>query len=357
MRIGNFLFSVIFTLLLVNTQTFGQDELFSSGTSIGGYGELHYNYSKPENGNETKTLDFHRFVMFYSYRWNESWSFKSEVELEHNFVSDGQGELELEQAYVDYHHADWFGFQAGVILPSIGLINEFHEPPLFLSVERPDYSKNIIPTTWFGNGIAFYGNYSGFDYKVTVMEGLDADGFSAKSGIRGGRLKGFKSDAENFLYNFRLDYLKVPGLKMGASFTFNEATGDSINNAISLFEIHAKYNANNIFASFEYGNISYDKGDVETSSGFYADLGFDIGSMMDLKTKVVPFVRYSDYNTAASTITGGESEQKYHARKWMIGLAIFPIESVVFKVDYSLNTVELGDSETTLFNLGVGYMF
>lgn len=357
MRKGKLVMSIVTLLFLMNKQSFGQDELFTSGSSIGGYGELHYNYNKPENGNVSKTLDFHRFVMFYSYRWSESWSFKSEVELEHNFVKNGQGELELEQAYVDYHYADCFGFQAGVILPSVGLINEFHEPPLFLSVERPDYSKNIIPTTWFGNGIAFYGAYEGFDYKVTIMEGLDADGFSAKSGIRGGRLKGFKSDAENFLYNLRLDYLGVPGLRIGASFTFNDARGDSVNNAINLFEFHAKYYADNIYATFEYGNISYDVGDVESSSGFYGDLGYDIASLIDFKTKVVPFVRYTDYNTSVSTATGGASEQKYHVQKWMFGLAIFPIESVVFKADYSLNTVELGNAKTTLFNLGVGYMF
>ena len=137
-----------------------QDEFFTPGSSIGGYGELHWNQNFDFENEQTKnTLDFHRFIMYYGYNWSEKWSFKSEVELEHNTVipkdtdtdglnsvttKTGELELELEQAFVNYHNGNW-GFQGGVILPSVGLLNEYHEPPLFLSVERPDYNKRIIP--------------------------------------------------------------------------------------------------------------------------------------------------------------------------------------------------------------------
>ena len=103
-----------------------QDDFWSSTTSIGGYGELHYNKTITDD-KTTNVLDFHRFVMFYGYQWIDKWSFKAEIEIEHNFVKEGQGELELEQAYVDYHYANWLGFQAGVVLPSVGLLNELHE--------------------------------------------------------------------------------------------------------------------------------------------------------------------------------------------------------------------------------------
>jgi len=127
-------------------QLFAQNEdFFEPKATILGYGELHYNQESKDNGPTAKSIDFHRFVWFLGYAWSEKWSFKSEVELEHNFVQGGQGELELEQAYINYHHADWFGFQVGVVLPSIGLINEYHEPPLFYGVERPEYNNRIIP--------------------------------------------------------------------------------------------------------------------------------------------------------------------------------------------------------------------
>ena len=186
----------IFTIVFwgIITMAIAQDEFFQPGSSIGGYGELHWNKANDADGNQNKnTMDFHRFIVYYGYNWTEKWSFKSEVELEHNnvIIGDAEGELELEQAYVNYHAGNW-GFQGGVILPTAGLLNEYHEPPLFLSVERPNYSKYIIPTTWFGNGFAFYGNYSDFNFRLAIMEDLEGENISS-SGIRDGRGKGFKT--------------------------------------------------------------------------------------------------------------------------------------------------------------------
>lgn len=350
--------SLLILFFIAFSSISAQFDFVESKSEVGGYGELHYNYSKPESGESQQFLDFHRFVLFYSYVWSDQWSFKAEVELEHNLVGDGEGELELEQAFVNYHHSDAFGFQAGVILPSVGLLNEIHEPPTFLSVERPDYHKIIIPTTWFGNGLSIYGNIKGFDYKASVMEGLDADGFNMSSGIRGGRQKGYKADAEDLLYNFRIDYINIPGLRIGASFTFNDAKGDSINNKISIIEAHARYRAHGLFIDGELANISYGTGNLENSFGYYVDLGYNVGSLLKWESaKLVPFIRFSNLNPASKTINGGVEEQAFNLTQILFGLAYFPINEVVFKIDYANNTIELGDAKTTLINIGVGYNF
>lgn len=348
--------SYITGLLLIANTLFAQEDFFGASSTVGGYGELHYNKYITDS-ETTNTLDFHRFVIFYGHQWNEKWSFKAEVEIEHNFVADGEGELELEQAYVDYHYSNWFGFQAGVVLPSVGLINELHEPPLFFGVERPEYNKSIIPTTWFGNGISLYGNYVNFDYKITIMEGLNADNFSSKNGIRDGRQKGFKSNADNLLYNFRIDYLGITGLRTGFSYTFNEATGKLQNNKISLIEAHAKYAHNNLHLVGEFGTISYSDSEVKSSMGYYFDLGYNIGSFFNVSTQIIPFARYSNYNTAHSTVIGGDTEEEYNKKQWMVGVNLLPISEVVFKLDYSEVEVALTKSKTKYFNLGVGYMF
>ena len=162
------------------------DEFVEATTTIGGYGELHWNRELDKNGATTKNLmDFHRFIMYYGYNWTEKWSFKSEVELEHNFVQDGEGELELEQAYVNYHTDKW-GFQGGVILPTVGLLNEYHEYIIFSFMRSCSYNKYIIPTTWFGNGFAFYGNVADFNLRIALMEDLEGENITT-SGIRGGR--------------------------------------------------------------------------------------------------------------------------------------------------------------------------
>jgi len=344
------------SMFLLSGLCIAQDDFFESSTSVGGYGELHYNKITTDN-ETTNSLDFHRFVMFYGYQWNEDWSFKAEVEIEHNFVSDGEGELELEQAFVDYHYSNFLGFQAGVLLPSVGLLNEYHEPPLFFGVERPEYNKYIVPTTWFGNGISFYGNHSDFDYKVTIMEGLNADKISNKNAIRSARQKGFKSNADDLLYNARIDYLGVNGLRVGVSYSYNNATGDSINNPISLIEAHLQYIKNDLYLIGEFGNISYGEGELENSQGYYIDLGYNLGNLLGGKSKIIPFLRYSNYNTASSTVIGGDSEEEFDKSKWMIGVNVLPISEVVFKIDYGEVKVALSDEKTKYFNLGVGYMF
>lgn len=356
-RLRPLLFVMIVITFIPGSILSQEFDFFEPATTVGGYGELHYNTHSIDGNPWKKQLDFHRFVVFLGHSWSEQWSFRAEVELEHNFVKDGQGELELEQAFVNYHHASYLGFQAGVILVSAGFINEYHEPPRFFGVERPEYNKLIIPTTWFGNGAAVYGLVEGFDYRISIMEGLNADGFSAKSGIRGGREKGFKVDAENLLYNGRVDFVGFPGLRIGASYIYNNAKGDSITNEINLVEFHAQYQAHNVYAVLEAGNISYGSGEIETSRGYYFDLGYNIGSLLNIQSKIVPFIRYSDLNTAAKTNTGSDSEKKYHYTQWMIGINFLPIDQVVFKIDYGEKQAELETITNKMFNLGVGYMF
>jgi hypothetical protein len=342
----------------ISGSLFAQDfDFFETSTTVGGYGELHYNTFSEDGKPWEKQLDFHRFVLFLGHAWSEEWSFRAEVELEHNLVKDGQGELELEQAFVNYHYANYLGFQAGVILVSTGLINEYHEPPRFFGVERPEYNKVIIPTTWFGNGASAYGLVNGFEYRVSIMEGLNADGLSAQSGIRGGREKGFEVDAENLLYNGKVDFVGFPGLRFGASYIYNNAKGDSTTIEVNLIEFHAQYQAHNVYAILEAGNISYGSGEIETSRGYYFDLGYNIGSLFNIDFKIIPFIRYSDINTAATTKTGANSEKENHHTQWMVGINILPIDQVVFKVDYGETKVELGSVKSKMFNLGVGYMF
>ena len=120
------LFSILLLMMVLNAQ----DDFFEPGYSIGGYGELHWNRELDKNGETTENqMDFHRFIIYCGYNWTEEWSFKSELELEHNYVKDSHGELELEQAYVHYQGNDW-GFGVGVVLASMGIINETHEPTL-----------------------------------------------------------------------------------------------------------------------------------------------------------------------------------------------------------------------------------
>ena len=78
-------------------------------TSIGGYGEIHWsNSSTPVDTKVTRStsapaneVDIHRYVLFIGHEFNKYLNFASEIEIEHAFVKDGNGELEMEQAYLE----------------------------------------------------------------------------------------------------------------------------------------------------------------------------------------------------------------------------------------------------------------
>lgn len=353
----------ILLLVLLSTIVFAQsdDEFFASSATVGGYGELHYNYQQQESKEVSKVLDFHRFVLFFGYNFTETWSFRSEVELEHNLVDGNSGELELEQAYVNYSPSQFIGARAGVVLNSVGLLNEVHEPPTFFGVERPEYQKVIVPTTWFGNGGAIFGYHKGFDYILTIMEGLDADKLTqeniAKNGIRSARNKGFKSNAHSMLVNGRLNYTGIGGLLVGGSYSYNNTIGDSLYNKIGVSELHAKLNIHSFYFTAEIGHISYSEGDIQSSFGYYADFGYDIGEWFNLRFQLIPFVQYTNYNTVSSSRSGGEIEMANNISKYMVGINTLLINQIVLKVDYGIETIQLDNEKTKYFNLGIGYMF
>src|SRR5262249_4872079 len=102
---------------------------------VSGYMDFHFN--NPDAGDAE--LDFHRFVLIFSHSFSSRIRFVAELELEHAVVEglEEKGEVELEQAYVDFPLSQSFNVRAGTLLVPMGLINERHEPPVFNGVERP----------------------------------------------------------------------------------------------------------------------------------------------------------------------------------------------------------------------------
>ena len=117
-------------------------------TTLGGYGELHLNQGDKEQ------IDFHRFVLFVNHRFSDRVKFFSELELEHSLSGDGKpGEVELEQAYIEFSLDNDWSIRAGQYLLPLGILNEVHEPDTFYGVERNSVEANIIPTTWWEGGV------------------------------------------------------------------------------------------------------------------------------------------------------------------------------------------------------------
>jgi len=374
----------ILTIIFVSCFVVADDEFFEPGTIIGGYGELHYTNATVDEDDPTTKLDFHRWILFVNHNFSPEWSMKSELEIEHNMIDgdgDYDGEVELEQAYINYHNANGnWGFGAGVVLISAGIINETHEPPTFLSVERPSYNSKIIPTTWFGNGGHVYGSFGDFHAKFVLHEDMKGDAIGNGTGLRSARAKGYKSKADSWTMNFSGKYTGVKGLKLGGSMTMNDSPrSDSISDngtpdddtddiviatdrsiAWNLMELHAAYNTNNIIGAFEWGNISYDPSSDDVaeygnSMGYYIHLGYDVAPLMGWNDcKLAPWFGMGMYNL-------DDTDDVNSVSTTQVGLTWWPTDKISWKMDYTMDTKKAAegsdDTKTNTLSLGVGYMF
>src|SRR5262245_24584524 len=179
--------------------------------------DFHFNKHELEVGR----LDFHRFVLLITHRFSDRIRFVSELELEHALVEglEQGGEIELEQAYLDFLLSRGFNLRAGMLLVPVGIINERHEPPTFYGVERPFVDTFIVPTTWFEAGAGVHGEVGrGWRYRAFVTAPLNAAEFSADEGLRNGRQKGSRTNIGRAAATGRVEYVGIRGLQTGASF-------------------------------------------------------------------------------------------------------------------------------------------
>lgn len=362
---------IAISLVLYNS-TYSQSD---SHTTIGGYGELHYN--EPD-GIKKGMLDFHRFVIYLGHNFNDKISFRSEIEIEHTRIVAGNasgGELAIEQAYLDYYFNSNIGMRAGILLPPVGLINLYHEPPTFHGVERPNVERNIIPTTWRESGAGIYGDVlEGLKYQLYVMAGFKAEGFSSSSGLRGGRQHAFESNPTNPSFSGRVDYSPILGLQLGASFFFGGSTAgvDSIGNAmVSMWSADARFDIDNFafravgvtatIGDAEKINAKFQKGVADRIYGYYIEGAYNFLPVLceDSEQQLFAFVRYEKYNTQART-TGFAPMTQFNRNDVLVGLTYKPTYNTVFKFDYAFlnNALNSGPTKNTKqMNIGLGYFF
>lgn len=330
-------------------------------TTIGGYGELHYNNLQTEKPgkNDKREIDFHRFVLFFGHEFNDNIRMFSEFELEHSLAGDGAskpGEVELEQAYIEMDLNDNTQFKAGVMLVPVGILNETHEPPTFYGTERNPVEKNIIPSTWWEGGLGLSGQFGeGFSYDLMVHSGMQVDLTSTKGDIyiRGGRQKVAEAAANNAAYTARLKYTGIRGLELASTvhvqddITQNDA--DEVEGA-TLVEAHVIYNIQAVTLKALYAQWDIDttaaatvvQKEEDTQKGFYVEAGYK------LTEKLGVFARHNEWET--EDVAGQDANTQLD-----FGVNYWPHENVVFKADFQQQNTQAGDFDG--INLGVGYQF
>lgn len=321
---------------------------------LGGYGELHYNDLSGKGGADDKEeIDFHRFVLFIGYDFSDRIRFVSEVELEHS-VSGGDepGEVELEQAYIDFDLMDTHTARAGLFLMPVGLLNQSHEPPRFYGVERNPVENKILPTTWWEAGAGLHGNFApGWDYAAYVHSGLKTSTNSSYA-VRSGRQKAAKADASDLATTLALNW-STPGLLIGGSVQYQSDMTQSEDPAAGsawMGELHTDAKIGAFAVRALYGQWELD-GDGPESMDADQQYGWYIEPSYRICDPVGVFVRYSEWDNQAGSSTSESEKTEVSA-----GINWWPHEQVVLKADYQWQDNENAKEQNGV-NLGLGLEF
>ena len=334
----------------------------SGRTTVGGYGELHYNNLSGKGGAKDKDeIDFHRFILFLNHEFDARTRFASELEVEHAFVEDegnkteentAPGEVALEYAFVERDLTDQLQLRAGMLLVPAGIINETHEPPTFYGVERNPVETNIIPTTWREGGVSLIGRPApGWQYDIVLHSGLGISGGS-NFAVRDGRKGVGKAPANDPAVTTRIKWTGFPGLELGAAFQYQTDIGQGTDPSVGsahLWEGHAaltrgRFGLRALYARWDLNGPGPKSVGADVQEGWYIEPSFKV------TPEIGVFTRYNVWNNQAGQ--KGPTEK----RQWDVGLNYWPHADVVFKVDYQQQENEDGKDQNG-FNVGVGYMF
>jgi len=339
----------------------GKHGLFGHGksgsTTVGGYGELHYNNldNSLAGGKDKKEIDLHRAILFLGHEFNDRLRFWSELELEHAQAGQGKdgGEISMEQAFLEYDLTDNLSGQAGLLLVPVGILNETHEPATFYGVERNPVETNIIPTTWREGGIGLNGHFaSGLSYDLVVHSGLGADlanNFVVRKGRKGVR----EAPANNLAYTGRVKWTGLAGLELAATVNYQsditQSTDPSAGSAV-LAEAHAIWNRGPfglraLYATWILDGPGPASIGADRQTGWYIEPSFKITSELGL------FARYNRWDNQAGDAVDSRFTQLD------LGLNYWLHPDVVLKADYQNQAGPSGKARFDGFNLGVGYQF
>jgi hypothetical protein len=325
-------------------------------TTVGGYGELHYNNREIDGVGTQQEIDFHRFVLFFGHEFTEQLHFFSELELEHAIAGDGKnGEIELEQAFLEYDYADWGAVKAGLFLIPVGIINETHEPGTFYGVERNEVEKRIIPSTWWEAGIATNVHFdNGISVDLAVTSGLKLD---EKYSIRSGRGKVSEQDATEPALITRVKYTGVPGLELASTVIHQPDMAQSDNSVPigsgTLYEAHVIY-SHAVGPGILTGKALYSRWDINVPNnnaaanqyGWYVEPSYRFPVSMGELGFYGRFQSLEYYSGSAKK-----------ASIWEAGANWWIHENVVLKGNYIYTDKQDGSPNETGFDLGIGYQF
>lgn len=356
------------------------------GSAYGGYGELTLNVPGKYllDPSDHAVVDLRRFVLFFGHNFTDRLRFYSEVEVEHAISSaSDHGEAEIEQAYLDGLLDRRFNLRGGLINIPVGIVNVYHEPPTLNGVDRPAVDLYVVPTTWREAGVGVFGEIiQGLRYQAYLVNGFNANGFTAAAAIRDGHQEAQLARASDFGGVVRLDWEPRLGTVVGAS-GYRATSGNSLTDAVgkvpvTLLEVDARTRRGGFSARAQIAVLFI--GDAAAldaarrdatppgtrvpdpvsaqARGGYLEAGYDLLGLVSPGNpqSVTLFGRFDYVDTQADVPAGFTANPALRRTIYTAGLVYRPVLEVALKLDYRRHTFDAGEGRNEVAS-AITWMF
>jgi len=339
-------------------------------TILGGYTDIEF----IDQRGKKSFFDQHRFVPFIYGEVTDQIKIAAEIEFEHGGTDNnqGDGDIKVEFAVIDYELHEALNLRAGIILSPLGHFNLIHDSPINDLTARPLVDRRIIPTTLSEAGAGFFGTFyptelSKIDYEIYLVNGFegfkdfdpatgDADSnISQTGGLRGARGSQSSDINDNKAVVGRVAISPFLGAEVGFSGHIGDYDADG-DNTLAIyavdwtlqkgpFELLGEYAVANVERKgrvklFNDSRESEDDIIPGRMDGAYIQANYHFFPEWLRQTWPKLFGPESIFTLVGryDVIDIGSSDSDVGDRdRWTVGANFRPVEDTVFKLEYQIN--------------------
>lgn len=317
---------------------------------VGGYMDMEYIDDEDSNARFRQ----HRLIPFIYADVSDRVKFATEIEFEDGGPDNnqGDGEVKVEFATIDYLINEKINFRTGILLSPLGKFNLVHDSPLRDLINRPLVDTFIIPTTLSEAGAGFYGTFyptemSKLDYEFYLVNGFagitsaGVANITTARGVRGARGSQRSDINDNPAFVGRLAFSPWIGLETGFSAHVGDydATGEQW---LAIYALDLTYQKGPFELLFEGAFGDLERNDFAKSLGLPDQMwGYYVQGNYHFLPQFLKD-RLPNFFTEESTFTlsvrwdqmdiGGSSTDRL-----TVGLNFRPTEDTVFKLAHEWN--------------------
>lgn len=335
---------------------------------IGGYFDNEFHAM-----DSSQTFKAHRLILQVSSQVHEKILFNTEIEYEYGATiedtadgSGGDGEIKIEQAWVDFEYAENHFFRSGIVVVPFGILNVLHDSDVRDTTNRPIHTKYIVPTTWFDSGAGAHGSFDVNDWEFTyegyLINGL-TEGVSGTAGLRDARPSLKEDNNKGTAMVGRLGVSPMLNLDLGLSLytgTYSDTDDESL--TLKGIDFTWKNGPTEVLGEFAEASVDSTDDSVPTKlNGYYLEGRYHF---MPSFLKNAFFAQGFDNPTFTAFARYGEVDLDtsvtdiYDRSQITFGLNYRPTSTVVFKAEYEINTEEVNDNtvgDAVILSVAVGF--